>query len=230
MSPRFVDLSYEIYNEMPVFPRIYRPFIATHRGHADTQRPGGVSSHTSIIITGDHAGTHIDSTLHFNPRGESAEKIPLDVVYGPATALDLSHKKAKDPVSADEVAGTLEKHGIDPRSLKVLLFRTGASDIYQKPEYFDHYLEFQRDTVNWMLDHGIKTFGVDASTIDHAQNRATHMLVREREYYHIENLANVDQVIGKRFTFIGFPLKLRGASASPIRAVAVFPDEEEGIL
>ena len=81
-----------------------------------------------------------------------------------------------------------------------------------------------------MLDHGIKTFGVDASTIDHAQNSATHMLVREREYYHIENLANVDQVIGKRFTFIGFPLKLRGASASPIRAVAVFPDEEEGIL
>lgn len=230
MSPRFVDLSYEIYNEMPVFPRTYRPFIGTHKGHANTQRPGGVSSHTSIIITGDHVGTHIDSTFHFNPRGEPVEKLPLNLVYGPATALDLSYKKAKDPVSPEDVAGGLEKHRIDPGGLKVLLFRTGAAARYLEPDYFDHYLEFRRETVIWMLDRGIKVFGVDASTIDHAHNRATHMLVREREYYHMENLANLDQVVGQRFTFVGFPLKLRGASASPIRAVAVFPDEEEELL
>jgi kynurenine formamidase len=40
---------------------------------------------------------------------------------------------------------------------------------------------------------------------------------------HMECLANLHSLIGRgRFTFIGFPLKIRGGSASPIRAVAMF--------
>jgi kynurenine formamidase len=44
-----------------------------------------------------------------------------------------------------------------------------------------------------------------------------------RKYHitHYENLANLDQVAGKRFTFIGFPLRLRGAHGGPTRAVAL---------
>ena len=39
----------------------------------------------------------------------------------------------------------------------------------------------------------------------------------------MEAMDNLDKVVGKgRFRFIGFPLKFRGGSGSPIRAVAVF--------
>ena len=37
----------------------------------------------------------------------------------------------------------------------------------------------------------------------------------------IENLVNLDQVGQPRFTFIGLPLRIKGATGSPIRAVAV---------
>ena len=37
----------------------------------------------------------------------------------------------------------------------------------------------------------------------------------------IENLTQIDQVVGKRFQFAGFPLKLVGASGAPLRAVAI---------
>jgi hypothetical protein len=38
---------------------------------------------------------------------------------------------------------------------------------------------------------------------------------------HIEGLLNMEQLVGKgRFRFIGFPLKIRGGTGSPIRAVA----------
>jgi kynurenine formamidase len=41
-------------------------------------------------------------------------------------------------------------------------------------------------------------------------------------FTHMECLCNLDQLVGKgRFRFIGFPLKIRGGSGSPIRAVAV---------
>jgi kynurenine formamidase len=36
---------------------------------------------------------------------------------------------------------------------------------------------------------------------------------------------NMDQLVGKgRFRFIGFPLKIRGGTGSPIRAVALLDD------
>jgi kynurenine formamidase len=38
---------------------------------------------------------------------------------------------------------------------------------------------------------------------------------------HYENLAHLDEVVNTRFTFAGFPLKLRGAHGGPTRAVAL---------
>ena len=42
---------------------------------------------------------------------------------------------------------------------------------------------------------------------------------------HIESLCNLESLIGQgTFRFIGLPLKWRGGTGSPIRAVAVFED------
>jgi kynurenine formamidase len=47
------------------------------------------------------------------------------------------------------------------------------------------------------------------------------MMCRREHITHYENLANLDQVVNTRFTFAGFPLKLRGAHGGPTRAVAL---------
>lgn len=47
-------------------------------------------------------------------------------------------------------------------------------------------------------------------------------LPRQQVIIAIKNLANLDQLAGKRFTFIGFPLRIRGGTGSPVRAVALF--------
>jgi kynurenine formamidase len=42
-------------------------------------------------------------------------------------------------------------------------------------------------------------------------------------FTHYENMVNLYQLIGRgRFRFIGLPLKIRGGTGSPVRAVAVF--------
>ena len=54
--------------------------------------------------------------------------------------------------------------------------------------------------------------------------RAIFRACAERGITHIECLWNLEAVVGKgRFTFIAFPLRIRGGTASPIRAVAMFP-------
>jgi kynurenine formamidase len=47
--------------------------------------------------------------------------------------------------------------------------------------------------------------------------------MREREYYHLENLCNLHEIPAPYHSFIVsvLPVKWRGASAAPVRAVAI---------
>jgi kynurenine formamidase len=48
-----------------------------------------------------------------------------------------------------------------------------------------------------------------------------HHVCRDLGFTHMEGLCNLDKLVGKgRFRFIGFPLKIKGGTGSPIRAVA----------
>jgi kynurenine formamidase len=50
------------------------------------------------------------------------------------------------------------------------------------------------------------------------------MMCREHGITHYDNLANLDQLVGKRSTFIGFPLRIRDGTDSPVRTVAVLDE------
>jgi kynurenine formamidase len=48
-----------------------------------------------------------------------------------------------------------------------------------------------------------------------------HHVCRDLGFTHMEGLVNLDKLVGKgRFRFIGFPLRIKGGTGSPIRAVA----------
>jgi arylformamidase len=217
-----IDLSRPIHTKMPVFPAISKTFLGVFQGHKETLRAGGISSQTNILVMCDHAGTHIDSPLHFNPDGTGIDKMPIDLMVGNAVMQDYSSKTNAESITALEVEEKLKKINVNPRDLKYILFRTGAAEYYDTDQYMSKYLEVRADAVAWMLDQGISVFGVDASTCDHAKDRATHMLMRKRVSYHMENLANLGKLPSNRvFTFVCTPLMMIDSSASPVRALAL---------
>ena len=217
-----IDLSRPIHTKMPVFPAISKTYLGVYLGHKDTLRPGNISSQTNILVMCDHAGTHIDSPVHFNPEGTAIDKMPVDSMVGNAVIQDYSFKKNAESITAAEVEENLKKINVDPGDLKYILFKTGAGEYYDTDEYLSKYLEVRADAVEWMLDRGILVFGVDASTVDHAKDRATHMVMRKRVCYHIENLANLDKLPRDRmFTFVCNPLLMLNSSAAPFRALAL---------
>jgi kynurenine formamidase len=68
-------------------------------------------------------------------------------------------------------------------------------------------------------------FGVEAvsPSPEGEMNFRAHQICGERGITHMEGLFNLDKLVGRgRFRFVGFPLKIRGGSGSPIRAVAIF--------
>ena len=225
---RFVDLGRPIQTLMPVFGTVTRTHVGVYRSHQQSLRPGGISSQTSIIVMSDHAGTHVDAPIHFNPEGKTIDQMPLDLMMGDAVVLDFSNKKSGDSVTVEAVQKKLKDASIAPSAIKVILFKTGAAELYGTEQYFKHYLEIHHKAVQWMAENGIKLWGVDASTIDHAHDRATHMLLRKLEFYHMENLANLDALpVNSPFTLICIALPFVGATASPLRPIAILKDEEE---
>lgn len=47
---------------------------------------------------------------------------------------------------------------------------------------------------------------------------------REHGIAPYENLADLNQLIARWFTFVGFPLRIRNGTGSPVRAVAVLAE------
>lgn len=212
---RLVDLSQPIGPGISLFPTL--PPIRI------TPLPkGGAANMVCEITFADHASTHIDALIHFDPAGATVERLPLEYCYGEAMVLDFTHKKNEEIVTASEVEQAAATMGLTIRPRDIILFRTGADRLWGTDQYAGYAVTIGVDAVRWLAGQGVKVLGVDAVTIDADVTRPAHQLVKEFEYYHIENMTNLDKLpSGKRFNFAAFPLKLVGASASPVRAVAI---------
>ena len=73
---------------------------------------------------------------------------------------------------------------------------------------------------------GIDAIGFDPPVANMFERRKfweAHRVMREREYYHLENLCNLHEIPPPyhSFTVSVLPVKWRGASAAPVRAVAI---------
>jgi kynurenine formamidase len=223
-----IDLSQEIYQGMSVYPGHLKTVVWEHASHEETARnfEGGFSFRSSGLLMSDHGPTHVDAIAHLDPR-ESAPTIdamPLETFYGPATCIDLSAKEPHAYISADEMDGAEAAAGTRVEPGMILLLCTGAYERFRgTPEYTSQYPGLDESASEWLRERGVKAFGVDSPSPDNPISRTypCHMMCRAAGITHFENLANLERVVGRRFTFIGFPLRIRAGTGSPVRAVAV---------
>ncbi len=227
---RLVDLSVEIYQGMNVYPGHLKTVIFQHATHEETAQrfEGGFSFQTTGILLNDNGPTHVDSFSHLDPRPGAAtiDQMPLDLFYGPALCIDVSHKEPCTDIMPDELDAAVEKSGQELRNGDILLLYTGTYDRYVgQPEYLTTFPGLGEEGSMWLVEKGVKTFGVDTPTPDNPISKTypCHMMCRFHHITHYENLA-LTEVVGKRFTFIGFPLRLKGSHGGPTRAVALMDD------
>jgi kynurenine formamidase len=231
LNGRIVDLSQEIYNGMPVYPGHLKTVIFTHMTHEECQRQlgTGFSYETRGILICDHGPTHIDSVSHLSrdPEAESIDELALEKCITPAICLDVSDVPLRTQFGRAKIEEQLKKWNLDIRRGDTILFYTAHYDRwYGKPEYMKEYPGLDREGTEFIIDRGAVNFGVDSPSPDmwYDKTYPCHSVCGERRITHVENLCNLDKVVGKRFTFVGLPLKIREGTGSPIRAVAVLSD------
>jgi kynurenine formamidase len=194
-----------------------------------------------IVHAPVHIGTHLDYSFHYGSKSEgraskTADEIPLEYCYQDGTKLDLTHKKPNEVIKADDIEAALKKINYQLKPLDIVLLHTGADKLYGGAKYFADYPGVDPSAIDYLLDRGIKVFGVDTMGIDRPYRfmlseflktkdpktfYPAHFHGREREFIHIERLANLEKLPDFGFRVLCFPIRIKNTGAAWARVVAL---------
>jgi kynurenine formamidase len=224
---RLIDLSQPIFETMKVYPGHLKTVTFQHVTHEETapRFTSDFSFQTLGFMLNDNGPTHVDSFSHLDPDPEALtiDQMDLNYFYGPAICLDVSDVPPRTDITADHLDEVLTSSGLSIEPGDHCFFYTATYDRYaDQPEYLTTFPGLGDSAAQWILDNGIGTFGVDSPTPDNPASTIypIHLMCRYEKKTHYENLV-LTEVVGKRFTFVGFPLKVVGAHGGPTRAVAI---------
>ncbi|MFW5680261.1 MAG: cyclase family protein [Pseudomonadota bacterium] len=230
---RLVDLSRTLETRTPTHPAHPPVTMMVWNDHDEVKEADGVrfTSKSLFMTLGDHAGTHVDAFCHFDgdPAAPSIDQMPLERFYTEAICLDLSHIPLQSDVSIDDLKAAEAASGETIQAGDTVFLHLGFNDRVplSDPRYLTHFSGLTQESATWLCGRGIVSFGVEAVSPARpgGNNFLVHQVCRDTKVTHMESLVNLRELVGKgRFRFIGFPLKIKGGTGSPIRAVAVLDD------
>ncbi len=226
-----VDLSQDIYETMMVYPGHLKTVQFQHVYHEETAErfTSDFSFQTTGLMVNDNGPTHVDSFSHMDPSPDAPtiDQMPLELFFGTAICLDVSEVPAQTDIEPAHLDAALADSGQELRAGDIVLFHTGTWERHVGTRaYLSEFAGFGEAGSQWIADHGVKSFGVDSPTPDNPASTIypCHMMSRDSRITHYENLANLKLLLGKRFDFFGFPLKIIGGHGGPTRAVALLDD------
>ncbi len=201
---KLIDLSYIIENEMPVYPGDTKTSIIQTQSLVNN----GYSNHK--LVTGMHAGTHIDTPMHLTASPDYMHQFPLDIFVGKGCIIDVRNQASIK--MKPEYEETVEEGCI-------LLLYTGFNILYGTKEYYQSHPCIDMDFCSFIVKKKIKMLGVDMPSPDRYPFEL-HKKLFDNRVLIIENLTNLEEILNvKEFEVIALPLKIK-ADSSITRAVA----------
>jgi kynurenine formamidase len=237
---RIVDLSMPVHADMLTFPRVPPPALCVYETHEEfAERIGaaeyGVTSLTAsnLVVVNDHVGTHCDARRHIVPDAGGADTIPLEWCLSDGVLLDFRSAESGHGITAAEVEAELQRIGYEPKERDIVLIHTGAGAYNIEERYRTDHPGMTAEATKWLIERGVRMMGIDAITFDppvwamfeRKQFWEAHRVMWEHEYWHLENLMNLEQ-IGRPhgFQLCVLPVKWVGTTAAPVRAIAIIDE------
>lgn len=225
---QLIDLSHRIEAGMPLFSGTApQPFITPWQSHSQAATSGryeGCTCEISEVRFLTSIGSYLDSPYHFDPKGASIESLRLDQLVLPGVVVECTPAREREAIGSEVLEG-LDLAG------KAVLFHTGWSRFWGKPEYYQ-FPFLTGETAAALRDRGAKLAGVDFLVIDDTGNprRPVHVTLLKNDILIVENLTNLAALPAgapgsSAFTFHAVPVKFTGAAAFPVRAYASVDDQ-----
>lgn len=225
-----IDLSQEIYEGMPVFKDLPSVKMSIHNSHEEWNGEKNPTARTPAVHKlelGEHTGTHVDAINHMaiEHKGKSIDKMPLSMFYTEGICLDFSHKGLRELIEKVEITEACGKAEVEIKGGDTVLLYTDHFRKHFGSENWKNGPGISAECARWLGERGIAAFGVETMSpgVSGISNREVHNICGELNFTHYENMINLHQLIGRgRFRFVGLPLKIRGGTGSPVRAIAIF--------
>lgn len=209
---KFVDLSWEITEETPIYPGDPEPSIKV----ATTLENEGYN--LSGVYVGTQTGSHVDAPYHFSNEGETIDNMELDFFFGEAVVIRVTEKGENEKITMEDVMPYDDKI----KEGTIVLFNTNW---YQKrgTEAFFNHPYVSGEVAEYLVKKGVRFLCID--TINADQTGGTefpvHDLFSEKRLMIGENWANFDKIDFDHVVIAAFPMKIVGTDGSPVRAVAM---------
>ncbi len=211
-------------------------------GASKEDLPEGAGWAVENMSLSTHTGTHLDAPYHYHPTMNGGEKsltideVPLEWCMGDGVVVDFSDKPSGYVCTPEDFAAYFEKIRYELKPGDIVLVHTNAEEYWGTPEFLEAGCGVGREATLWLASRGIRVVGTNAwswdaplgsiakrfqETKDASVIWEGHKAGKDCIYCHYEKLTNLDKLPPFGFTFIGFPVKVQGASAGWSRPVAI---------
>ena len=89
-----------------------------------------------------------------------------------------------------------------------------------------HFPGLHQDAARWLAEtRRVKAVGLDTASIDYGQSTMyeSHRILYERDIPAFENLTNLDRLPARGAFVVALPMKIKGGTGAPLRAIAMLP-------
>ena len=241
-TARYVDLTHDLSEES-----IFWPTGETF--HLETVADGVTRRRLLLRLEhysgSEHGGTHLDAPVHFAQGRWTTEQIPLDRLIGNAVVVDVSAQSAANAdyqVSVADFTAWERAHGALEPGL-IVLIRTDYSKRWPDAQRYLgtaergaaavaklHFPGLDPEAATWLAEERkVKAVGIDTASIDFGQSTGyeSHRALYGRNIPGFENLTALDQLPARGAMVYALPMKIKGGSGGPLRAIAVIRDKRQ---
>ena len=170
----------------------------------------GANLTLSDIRTSVHVGAHADAPSHYAAKGADIAARRLDFYLGRCVVVHVNVARGQRITSEHLVGKALSA----PR----VLFRTGTFPDHRN--WNEDFASLSPSLVDDCYQHGVMLIGIDTPSVDPFTSKAleAHQAFARNDMAILEGLV-LDDVAEGEYELIALPLRIRGADASPVRAV-----------
>ena len=211
---KIIDLTLTVSDKIPTFPGSPQPnFIPWENIKED-------GYNLEVLFLSSHTGTHMDAPHHFLEKGAKIHEISLKKLVSEA-ALIQCRKNGGQSITKTDIQKFEKNHG-KIENFSSVIFYTGWQKNLQKKYYFTKNPGLSVSAAKYLASKKISLVGIDSPSIDLGKDDkfSVHQIFAKKGMLIVENLANLEKIKSPKFHLVVLPLKLNGATGSPVRAVA----------
>ncbi len=213
---RYVDVTGWIESGMWSYSSVYPGATISECPHPP-ELPPEHEVYCQRFEIGGQSGTYIETKAHVDPAATPVSACPIEDFVMDAVILRVPDKQAGQPVRVEELEGAGVAIGRD----QAVVLATGWDVHWHEPKRFVEDSPYiSREAALWLFSHEIRCLAADFPRFDCLSEPCFPWSEFWRHVpYLLAPVCNVYEEAFTRARLFAFPLKVRGAMGTPVRAV-----------